>query len=220
MPRRLHLIGISGPSCAGKGTLTSWLAERLDAGILPLDAYYRPLDHLTVEERARVNFDDPSSLDEDLLEEQLRALIRGEIIQHPVYDFARHTRKPETVPLAPGKFVILEGLFALHWEQVRNLLDARFYITAPDDICLSRRVYRDQRERGRSEESVRRQYETTVEPMRHIFIEPSMRFAHVILDGTQPVEWNGQRVVDYLLANQPEDLPQELAATLAMTAGA
>lgn len=214
MPARLHLIGISGPSCAGKGTLTNWLAERLDAEVLPLDAYYRPLDHLSLEERARVNFDDPASLDETLLEAQLEALQRGETIEHPVYDFARHTRKPETVTLAPHRFVILEGLFTLHWEGVRNLLDARFYITAPDDVCLTRRVDRDQRERGRSEESVRKQYANTVEPMRHIYIEPSMQYADVILDGTERVEVNGRRVMDYLLANMSEDLTLTMAASV------
>lgn len=195
MKQRSWLIGIAGPSCAGKGTLASWLADHLPAGILPIDAYYRPLDDLTLEQRAKVNFDEPHSIDEDLLLEQLKALKNGEAIEHPVYDFARHTRKQETVRLEPVPYILIEGLFTLHWRPVRELLDASVYITASDGICLTRRIDRDQRERGRSEDSVRHQYEETVCPMRHEFIEPTAVFADLLLDGTDTVEVNGAKTL-------------------------
>jgi uridine kinase len=195
MKQRCCLIGIAGPSCAGKGTLANWLAERLPAGILPVDAYYRPLDGLSLEERAKVNFDEPHSIDDELLAEQLIALMEGKAIYHPEYDFSRHTRKPQTIRLEPLPYIILEGLFTLHWEAVRRLLTASVYITAPDQVCLPRRIHRDQEERGRSEQSVRDQYEDTVAPMRKQFIEPTARYADLILNGTDLIEVNGQKTL-------------------------
>ena len=194
----LCIIAIAGPSCAGKGTLAAWLAERLPASILPVDAYYRPLDHLTLAQRAEVNFDEPSSIDHNLLSEHLSKLVRGQFIERPVYDFARHTRKAETVRLEPHGFLIIEGLFALYWESVRSLLSASIYVEAPNSTCLDRRVARDQRERGRTEESVRTQYEDTVRPMREMYVEPARQYAGLVLDGTAGIEVNGQHSLDYI----------------------
>jgi uridine kinase len=198
MAEPLHIIAIAGPSCAGKGTLAAWLAERLPASILPVDAYYRPLDHLSLEDRAQVNFDEPASIDDDLLREHLSALLAGQAVDHPVYDFARHTRKSESVRLEPHGFLIVEGLFSLYWDSIRPLFHAGIYIGAPDAICLRRRVYRDQRERGRTETSVRAQYEQTVQPMRSLFVEPTRHYAGLVLDGTRDIEWNGQRSLEYV----------------------
>ncbi|MBL8174602.1 MAG: (d)CMP kinase [Bryobacterales bacterium] len=198
MPEPLHIVAIAGPSCAGKGTLAAWLAERLPASILPVDAYYRPLDHLTVEERSHVNFDEPASIDHELLFEHLRYLLDGRPVDHPIYDFSRHTRKEESVRLEPHGFLIVEGLFSLFWAPIRSLLHGGIYIEAPNTICLDRRVYRDQRERGRTETSVRCQYEETVQPMRALFVEPTRDFAGLVLDGTRDIEWNGQRSLEYV----------------------
>lgn len=194
----MFLIGIAGPSCAGKGTLSNWLAERLPADVLPLDAYYFPLDNLSMEERARKNFDDPASLDEPLLVEQLLALRAGSPVNRPVYDFAHHTRAAESVRLEPHGYLLIEGLFTLHWERVRNLLNASIFITAPNGVCLDRRVDRDQRERGRTPQSVVSQYENTVSPMRSRFVDPTLEFADLVLDGTHPIEENGPRALQFL----------------------
>jgi uridine kinase len=192
------LIGIAGPSCAGKGTLCHWLAQRLPASVLPLDAYYFPLDHLSLEERSRKNFDDPSSLDEALLAAHLAALRGGSAVNRPVYDFTRHTRAAECVRLEPHGYLLIEGLFTLYWERVRGLLSASIFITAPDGVCLDRRLDRDQRERGRTAQSVVSQYQTTVSPMRSLFVDPTSRYADLVLDGTHPVEQNGPRALEYL----------------------
>lgn len=194
----MHLIGIAGPSCAGKGTLCAWLATRLPAAILPLDAYYFPLDHLTCEERARKNFDEPASLDDGLLFEQLTQLRNGKPIDRPIYDFALHTRAPDTVRIEPCGYLLIEGLFTLYWENVRNLLSAGIYIAAPNDACLTRRVGRDQKERGRTPESVVAQYGETVKPMRTAYVEPTREFADLVLDGTRPIAENGTRALAFL----------------------
>lgn len=200
MAEPLHIVAIAGPSCAGKGTLAGWLAERLPASVLPIDAYYRPLDHLSVEERSHVNFDEPGSIDDGLLQEHLTTLLAGEAVDHPIYDFARHTRKQESVRLEPHGYLIVEGLFSLYWTPIRRLFHAGIYIEAPNTICLGRRVYRDQRERGRTETSVRSQYEETVQPMRSLFVEPTRDYAELVLDGTRDIEWNGKLSLEYVRA--------------------
>lgn len=198
MSSPLHIIAIAGPSCAGKGTLAAWLAERLPASILPIDAYYRPLDHLSLEQRADVNFDEPASIDDDLLFQHLSRLLAGESVDHPIYDFSRHTRKPEAVRLEPHGYLIVEGLFSLYWEPIRRLFSAGIFIQAPNTICLDRRVYRDQRERGRTEISVRVQYEDTVQPMRQLYVEPTRHHAGLVLDGTLAIEQNGLRSLQFV----------------------
>ncbi|MFN7933706.1 MAG: (d)CMP kinase [Bryobacteraceae bacterium] len=198
MSSPLHIIAIAGPSCAGKGTLAAWLADRLQASILPIDAYYRPLDHLSLEERSHVNFDEPASIDNDLLFHHLSCLRAGQPVDHPIYDFARHTRKPESVRLEPHGYLIVEGLFSLYWDAIRPLYCAGIYIEASNPICLDRRVFRDQRERGRNEFSVRSQYHDTVEPMRCIYVEPTRQFAGLVLDGTRDIDSNGHLALQFV----------------------
>lgn len=186
--RRPYLIGIAGPSGAGKTTLAQRLARELQAPILSLDAYYRSLDALPPAERERVNFDHPSALDHALLIEQLTALAAGRTIQVPVYDFATHTRTGETVPLAAPGFAIVEGLFALYWEEVRAQLATRVFVEAGDAVCFTRRLERDTRERGRSVESVQLQYRETVRPMAERYVLPTRAFADVVVGGTEALE--------------------------------
>lgn len=214
MSIRPCLIGIAGPSCSGKGELSSWLAAELAAPILPLDAYYRPLDHLTPELRAAVNFDEPEALDAELLAAQLESLAQGEPIDRPEYDFTRHTRTARTTRILPAPFVLVEGLFTLYWETVRRQLAFSVFLSAPDQVCLERRVRRDQIERGRSVASVLAQYAQTVSPMRHLHIDPTRAFARLQLDGTCPVEENGRRVIEALEANGHAGLSKAMAAVV------
>jgi uridine kinase len=193
--RTPHLIGVAGPSCAGKTELARALGDRLPAPIISLDSYYVDLVHLPFEERPRTNFDVPESLDKDLFVNQLRQLSRGEEIHVPVYDFTRHIRASETKSVRAGEFVIVEGLFALYWEEVRALLGTKVFVFADDDICFGRRLERDVRERGRTPESVREQYDSTVRPMAETYILPTRRFADLVLSGTDPLEQSVRAVL-------------------------
>ena len=185
---RPQLIGIGGPSCAGKSEVASRLAAALDAPVVGLDAYYRDLPDLPFDERTQANFDIPDALDEELLSAQLRWLSEGGEIEVPVYDFTRYVRTGETRRVRAGRFAVVEGLFTLYWEALRHLLDVKVFVAAPDGVCLSRRLDRDVRERGRSEESVNRQYNATVRPMAEKYVLPTRRFADLVLDGTGSIE--------------------------------
>jgi len=194
------LVGITGPSGAGKTELARRISRLLNAPIYPLDSYYRDLSHLPLEDRARQNFDDPAALDHELLLEHLNSLLRGRTVDRPVYDFAHHVRAREVEVVEPGKIILLEGLFALYWANVRSLLGLKVYVTADDAICFERRLARDVRERGRSAESVRRQYETTVRPMAERYIYPTRAFADFIVSGTDRLDKTSAMVVSFLRA--------------------
>jgi uridine kinase len=188
MSEKPCLIGIAGPSCAGKTELARRLADVLDAPIVALDCYYYSLDHLPLEQRARSNFDVPDSLDAELLARHVGQLARGEEILAPVYDFSRHTRTTAVRAVRPTRYVLIEGLFTLHWEAVRDLLGVKLYVGAGEDVCLKRRIERDVRERGRTPESVIEQCRTTVEPMARQYIFPTAAFAGLVLDGEARIE--------------------------------
>ncbi|MBI1790620.1 MAG: uridine kinase [Acidobacteria bacterium] len=182
------MIGIAGPSGAGKTALAVRVAEELGGAVLSLDHYYCDLKHLPLEERAQVNFDDPASLDWDLAVEQLAALRRGEAILRPVYDFATHTRTASSQPMEPGRALIVDGIFALVNPAVWRLYDVTVFVELEDRVCLARRMERDIRERGRTRESVLRQYAETVRPMCERHVLPTRARADVIVRGDQPVE--------------------------------
>lgn len=198
-----HIIAIAGPSCAGKTELAKVLSRLLSAPILPMDAYYRDLAFLPIESRCKFNFDIPDSLDHALLREHLTALAAGLPVQRPVYDFTVHTRSSIWETLAPGAHLILEGLFALHWDDLRSLFGTKVYVDAPDDVCLARRQVRDVIERGRTSESVHRQYVETVRPMAELYVRPTRRFADIVVSGQEPLEQSSAAVLARIKAAQP-----------------
>jgi len=196
LPRPATVLGIAGCSGSGKTTLARELARELEATLFPLDLYYRNLSQFPLNAREMQNFDHPESLESELFIEHIRELGEGRAIQRPVYDFSRHTRvggKFETVEPAP--FLIVEGILALHYEELWPLYDFSVYVDAPNEICLNRRIYRDMRERGRTEESVRAQFDATARPMAEQYVLPSQVRATITVSGAEALDWSIERVL-------------------------
>ena len=190
------VIGIAGCSGSGKTTLAVELARELDGTHFPIDHYYRDLAHLPLSERFRQNFDDPELIEHTLLASHVSALAKGRAIERPLYDFTTHTRiAGRTEQIEPGRFLIVEGLFALHYAELLPLYQLRIYIDTPDGLCFERRLKRDIEQRGRTAESVRLQYEATVRPAGVAFVRPSAARADLIVDGTGALDWKVERVV-------------------------
>ena len=193
-----YLIGITGPSCAGKTELARTLGRLLPAPVLSLDSFYRDLDEIPLDARGQRNFDTPEALDRDLLVEQLRAYAQGQALQYPLYDFKTHRRTAKTGTSAPGPYLLVEGLFALTWPEVRQLLGTKVYVEAQDEVCLHRRIERDIRERGRTRESVLEQVHRTVRPMAELHVIPGRAFADVIVSGESPLEQMAATVLEHM----------------------
>jgi len=179
--------------------LSKALQAKLKAPVLGLDSYYRELAHLPLEERARTNFDEPAALDQDLLIAQVRWLGEGRAIDKPVYDFSRHTRSGEIERVEPAEYVIVEGLFALHWPELRELYGASVFIDVDDAVCYQRRLERDVRERARTPESVYAQYNAMVRPMAERYILPTRAWANVVVSGVEPLERTTAAVLAHVL---------------------
>jgi uridine kinase len=196
---KAHIIGITGPSNSGKSELARRLVQALPGtDVVSLDSYYRRLDHLPAEERRRVNFDHPDSLDSELLHEHLQAIATGSSFEEPVYDFAVHNRAPGSRHIQPAEFLIVEGIFVFYWPELRAMLHTKVCVDADLDVCLDRRLRRDVAERGRTPESVRDQYEATVRPSSQQFILPYMQYADVVVSGEQPLERSTAAVLNAL----------------------
>ena len=177
-------IGIAGGTASGKTTVARRLVERLGThpvALLDQDSYYRDLADLPLEERARFNFDHPDAFDTALLVRHLEELRDGKAVDKPVYSFTQHTRTGETVRVNPGDVVILEGILILALEPVRELLDVKVFVDSDADVRVLRRVSRDIKERGRDFDGVVEQYFRTVRPMHFGFVEPSKRYADIII---------------------------------------
>ncbi|MGF1507386.1 MAG: uridine kinase [Anaerolineae bacterium] len=177
-------IGVAGGSGSGKTTVAMVLLERLghdSIAYLPHDSYYHDLGSLPRDQRARINFDHPDSLDTALLTKHIRRLQAGLPIEMPVYDFATHTRTDSVQIVQSKRVILVEGILIFAEETLRPLFDIRIFVDTPDDVRLIRRLRRDVRERGRSYESVINQWLETVRPMHQEFVEPSRRYAHVII---------------------------------------
>ena len=184
-----HLIAIAGASGSGKTTLAERAAAALpEAAMLPLDAYYRDRPDATAEELEAVDYDAPEAIDAALLERHLLRLRAGRGIERPTYDFRTHRRTRDTRRIQPGRYLIVEGLLALHWPGLRTLYDTTAFIRIDEATALARRMARDTRRRARSPISVRRQWQTTVWPSYCRYVEPTRQFAGLTLDGAAPVE--------------------------------
>ena len=196
-PREKPLvIGIAGCSGSGKTTLARELANQLDATLFPLDLYYRDLSQFPLDSRAKRNFDHPDSLESELIVEHVRALADGKTIQRPVYDFKTHSRVAGAFDtITPAGVVIVEGILALHFAELKPLYTFSIYVDAPHDVCLARRIHRDMRERGRTEESVREQFEATARPMADLYVTPSAATASLIVEGTDALDWSVEQVL-------------------------
>ncbi|HEY0307325.1 MAG TPA: uridine kinase [Acidobacteriaceae bacterium] len=200
--QRPAIFGIAGCSGSGKTTLARELATHFNATLFPLDFYYRDLAHLTLEERKQVNYDHPDSVENELLTRHVSELAQGQSIDRPVYDFAQYTRVPgKTEHITPDSVVIVEGILALHYEELRALYDFSIYVDCPEDICFTRRLARDVAERGRTPELVKAQYEATAKPMARKFVMPSQQYATVTVDATGSIDWSVEQVLQRLRSN-------------------
>ncbi|MEM6325560.1 MAG: uridine kinase [Bacteroidota bacterium] len=178
------VIGIAGGSGSGKTTVQRRVMDAFGPrriALLDHDAYYVDLSHLDPEARARFNFDHPRALETSLMVEHLDALLRGEAIEKPTYDFTTHSRQAATETIKPRPVIVVEGILVLAEPDLRERMDIKLYVDAPDDVRLMRRIERDLHERGRSIDSVLGQYRHTVRPMHLEFVEPSKRHADVII---------------------------------------
>ena len=178
------VIGVAGGSGSGKTTVVNHMVDRIgndNIALLEHDAYYRNLEHLPFEERAQQNFDHPSALETELLIQHIKALLNGFQVQKPVYDFSNHLRKDETLPMQPNEVILVDGILIYTEKELRNLIDIKVFVDTDDDVRLLRRIRRDTQERSRSLSNVLRQYEEHVRPMHLEFVEPTKRYADIII---------------------------------------
>lgn len=197
------IIGISGASASGKSLLANTIVNELGSDqvvIISEDAYYKDHSNIPFEERAKVNYDHPDAFDHQLLHNQLLDLQRGKSIEVPIYNHSLHIREKETRTIGKHTIIVLEGILLFVERQLRELMDIRIFMETSLDICLIRRLKRDIKERGRSLDSVLKQYEETVRPMYLQFIDPSKRYADVIV----PRGGNNRIAIDMIKAKMRE----------------
>ena len=180
----ITVIGIAGGTGSGKSIFTNRLKEQFGdkIAVIYYDNYYRAQDDVPFEERKKVNYDSPDSLETDLMISHLRALKEGKTIECPTYDYTVHNRSKETVVIEPRKVIIVEGILALENEELRNLIDIKVFVEADADERILRRVVRDVKERGRDVEDIARQYLTTVKPMHYVYVEPTKYLADLVIN--------------------------------------
>jgi uridine kinase len=182
--KKIILIGIAGGTGSGKTSVSNAILAEFppsEVVLIQQDSYYNDLKHLDFDERATVNFDHPDAVDFDKMGNDLKLLMNGEVVKVPIYDFNTHTRTNETVTIGNHHIIVLEGILALFDEKIRTMMDIKLYVDTPDDIRIIRRIKRDIDKRGRTFESVIDQYYKTVRPMHQQFVEPSKKFADIII---------------------------------------
>ena len=183
MEKNILVIGIAGGTGSGKTTLMKNLITRYgdQVTVLSHDNYYKRHDELPYEERCRLNYDEPAALETDLMARHLDQLRGGEPIDCPVYDFTVHNRSDETIRVVPKNVIIVEGILIFENEELRNLMDIRIFVDTDADVRLCRRIRRDVNKRGRTLESVLQQYQETVKPMHERYVEPSKKYADIVV---------------------------------------
>lgn len=182
--KKTILIGIAGGTGSGKTSVANAILAEFSSSevvLIQQDSYYHDLKHLHLDERATVNFDHPNAVDFNEMCENLQSLIDGQTVQIPMYNFNTHTRTDDTITIGNHHIIVLEGILALFDEKIRNMMDIKLYVDTPDDIRIIRRIKRDINKRGRTFESVVEQYYNTVRPMHQQFVEPSKKYADVII---------------------------------------
>ena len=180
----MTIIGIAGGSGSGKTTVVKQIAKALPphcAAVVPLDSYYNDTTGLTPEERRQINFDHPDAFDWKLLTEQIKKLKNGEAIEQPTYSYIESNRLQETIHVEPKPVIIIEGIMALHYKKLRDMMDLKIFVDTDSDVRLMRNIRRDVVERGRTVDMVLEHYETAVKPMHEQFIEPTKKFADIII---------------------------------------
>jgi len=184
MNNKSILIGIAGGTGSGKTSISKELLVEYGKGevvVIQQDSYYKDLPHMKLEERQLQNFDHPDAIDIKLFNEQIIALLDGKTVDIPIYDFTTHARSTEKITVSPHHVIVLEGILALHFISLRELMNIKIYVETPADIRFIRRLSRDIKERGRTTQSVIDQYLSTVRPMHDQFVEPSKYYADVII---------------------------------------
>ena len=183
MENNILVIGIAGGTGSGKSTLMEELVTRFgdEVTVLSHDNYYRRRDGISMEDRQKINYDEPAALETDLMARHLDQLRHGETVECPVYDFTQHNRSDKTKVLVPKKVIIVEGILIFENKELRDLMDIRIFVDTDADVRLCRRIARDVNERGRTLESVLDQYQNTVKPMHELYVEPSKKFANIVV---------------------------------------
>ena len=185
----MTIIGIAGGTGSGKTTVVKKIAKALPAhcaAIIPLDSYYNDTTILTPEERAAINFDHPDAFDWKLLTEHIRMLKNGEAVEQPTYSYIESNRQKETIHVEPKPVIIIEGIMALHYKKLRDMMDLKIFVDTDDDVRLIRNIRRDVVERGRTVDMVLDRYEKVIKPIHEQFIEPTKKFADLI------IPWGGE----------------------------
>ena len=180
---KILVIGIAGGSGSGKTTLLKNIIEAFGPSITVIshDNYYKRHDEMTYEERCQLNYDEPAALETDLMVRQLEQLRQGQSVECPVYDFTVHNRSDETITIHPEKVIIVEGILIFENKELRDLMDIKIFVDTDADTRICRRIKRDVTKRGRSLESVINQYQQTVKPMHEKYVEPSKKYADIVV---------------------------------------
>lgn len=196
------LIAIAGGTGSGKSTLADALAAATGGVVIRIDDYYRPLNHLTFEEREQVNFDAPDAIDHVLMIEHLSMLLGGQTVEKPIYDFTKHTRAVFGEEISPCPTIIVEGLFALYWAELNQLCGTKVFVETPYELRFMRRLRRDIDERGRDEHEVTTRFRSHVNPMHERFVQPNSACADVVVHGDRPLQESLELVLEQVGSGQ------------------